>query len=91
MLVRAAANNYASREITVTVSTETPPVEIALTTGGKIAGMVVAPDGTPVKGTMVSSDRDRTSVTARSWMKPAPSTSPQVGRALQADGSHRCR
>ena len=52
MLVRAAANNYASREITVTVSTETPPVEIALTTGGKIAGMVVAPDGTPVKGTI---------------------------------------
>jgi Carboxypeptidase regulatory-like domain len=52
MIVRAAANNYAGREITVKVSTETPPVEIGLTTGGKIAGMVVAPDGTPVKGTI---------------------------------------
>ena len=52
MIVRAAANNYASREIAVTVSTETPPVEIGLTTGGKIAGMVVAPDGTPAKAVL---------------------------------------
>jgi hypothetical protein len=52
MIVRAAANNYAAREITVTVSTESPPMEIGLTTGSKIAGMVVAPDGTPAKGTI---------------------------------------
>lgn len=50
MIVRAGAKDYAYREVAVTVADETPPIEIGLATGGKISGMVVAPDGTPVKG-----------------------------------------
>lgn len=50
MIVSAGAHLYAWREIAVMVSENTPAMEIGLVTGGKIAGMVVAPDGTPAKG-----------------------------------------
>jgi hypothetical protein len=50
MIVSAGAGKHAYREMPVEVSNDTPPLEIGLATGGKIAGMVVAPDGTPVKG-----------------------------------------
>ena len=53
MIVVASAKDHASGEVAVTVSENTPPVEIGLTTGGKIAGMVVAPDGTPAKGRLM--------------------------------------
>jgi len=50
VIVTALATEHARRDITVTVSEDTPPVEIGLSTGGKIAGMVLAADGMPVKG-----------------------------------------
>ena len=50
LTVIAHAQDHASREIAVIVNDDTPPLEIGLMTGGKIAGMVVAPDGTPAKG-----------------------------------------
>ena len=40
-------------EVAVAVNENTPPVQIGLATGGKIAGMVVAPDGTPAKGRLM--------------------------------------
>lgn len=55
MIVSAAAKDHAYREVAVTVANETPPIEIGLATGGKISGMVVAPDGTPVKGMVMLS------------------------------------
>lgn len=50
MIVSAGATGHAYREVAVAVIDDTPPLEIGLTTGGKIAGMVVAPNGIPVKG-----------------------------------------
>ena len=49
-IVIAVAKDHASRELAVIVNDDTPPLEIGLATGGKIAGMVIAPDGTPAKG-----------------------------------------
>lgn len=53
MIVSAGATGHAYREIPVAVVDDTPALEIGLTTGGKIAGMVVAPNGMPVKGTVM--------------------------------------
>jgi hypothetical protein len=50
MIVKAAAHLYASREITVMVNDDTPSTQIGLSTGGKIAGMVVTASGAPAKG-----------------------------------------
>ncbi len=50
MVVSASTREHASREVVVTVANETPPIEIGLSSGGKISGMVVAPDGTPLAG-----------------------------------------
>jgi hypothetical protein len=47
----ANAPKHASRDVEVTVDDETPPVEIGLSTGGTIAGSVVA-DGKPVGGSI---------------------------------------
>jgi hypothetical protein len=52
MIVWAAANNHASREIAVNVNDDTPPIAMGLATGGKVAGMVLAPEGTPAKGSV---------------------------------------
>jgi len=49
-IVTASARDHALREISVIAKEDTPLLEIGLTTGGKIAGMVVAADGTPVQG-----------------------------------------
>jgi hypothetical protein len=53
MIVRAHAKDHAPREIAVVVGEDTPPVEIGLATGGRIAGMVLGPDGTPAKGMLM--------------------------------------
>ncbi len=53
MIVTATAKDHAWGEVAVTVNENTPPVQIGLATGGKIAGMVVAPDGTPAKGRLM--------------------------------------
>jgi hypothetical protein len=50
MIVTAGADNHASREIAVNVNDDTPPLSIGLATGGKVAGMVLSPEGTPAKG-----------------------------------------
>ena len=50
MIVSAGATGHAYREVAVPSSTTRLPLEIGLATGGKIAGMVVAPNGMPVKG-----------------------------------------
>ena len=50
MIVTAMANHHASREIAVNVNDDTPPLEIGLATGGKVAGMILSAEGTPVKG-----------------------------------------
>jgi hypothetical protein len=50
MIVTARADNHAAREITVNVNDDTPPIAIGLATGGKVAGMVLSPEGTPAKG-----------------------------------------
>jgi hypothetical protein len=49
-IVRVVAQDHASRDVPVIVKEDTPPLEIGLVTGGKVAGMVVAPDGTPASG-----------------------------------------
>lgn len=49
-IVRVSAKDHALREVHVIVKEDTPPLEIGLVTGGKVAGMVVAPDGTPASG-----------------------------------------
>ncbi|MGH8241694.1 MAG: carboxypeptidase-like regulatory domain-containing protein, partial [Steroidobacteraceae bacterium] len=53
VIVTANAKDHAWGELTVTVNENTPPVQIGLATGGRIAGMVVAPDGTPAKGRLM--------------------------------------
>jgi hypothetical protein len=50
IIVRATASNHASRELALRVSDDTPPLAIGLTTGGKIAGMVLSTEGLPAKG-----------------------------------------
>jgi hypothetical protein len=50
MILTARANNHAPREIAVNVNDDTPPIAIGLATGGKVAGMVLSPEGTPAKG-----------------------------------------
>jgi hypothetical protein len=50
MILTAGASNHASREIAVIVNDDTPPIAIGLATGGKVAGMVLSPEGTPAKG-----------------------------------------
>ena len=49
--LEVSANDYASRELDVAVADDTAPVEIALSSGGMIAGRLTAADGaTPVQG-----------------------------------------
>ncbi|HET9444771.1 MAG TPA: carboxypeptidase regulatory-like domain-containing protein, partial [Steroidobacteraceae bacterium] len=50
LVVIAGAHLYAPRELTVMVSDDMPATQIGLSTGGKVAGMVVTPDGMPAKG-----------------------------------------
>jgi hypothetical protein len=51
IVLSVGANNYASRELDLVVDENTAPVEIALSTGGLIAGRLAGPDGaTPVEG-----------------------------------------
>jgi hypothetical protein len=52
LIVTAGADNRASREIAVNVNDDTPPISIGLATGGKVAGMVLSPEGTPAKGSV---------------------------------------
>ncbi len=52
MIVTAWADNHASREIAVNVNDDTQPIAIGLATGGKVAGMVLSPEGTPAKGSV---------------------------------------
>jgi hypothetical protein len=49
-VVSVSAKGRAPREVPVIVNEDTPPLEIGLGTGGKVAGMVIAPDGTPLSG-----------------------------------------
>lgn len=49
-IVSVTAKGHISREVPVIVTEDTPPLEIGLATGGKVAGMVIAPDGTPASG-----------------------------------------
>lgn len=51
IMLTIAAPEHASRDVEVAVDDETPPVEIGLSTGGTIAGSVVA-DGKPVAGSL---------------------------------------
>ncbi len=49
--LEVSANDYASRELDVAVADDTAPVEIALSSGGMIAGRLTAADGvTPIEG-----------------------------------------
>ena len=49
--LEVSANDYASRELDVAVAEDTAPVEIALSSGGMIAGRLTAADGvTPMQG-----------------------------------------
>jgi hypothetical protein len=50
MTVTAIARAHAAREVVVVVKDDTPPLEIGLVTGGMVAGMVLASDGTPASG-----------------------------------------
>src|SRR6185437_1390357 len=51
IILNVQAADYASREIDVVVTNDTPPVELALSAGGSIRGRLVAADGvTPVAG-----------------------------------------
>ena len=49
MIVMVGAKDHANRELAVVVSDDTPPMEIGLAAGAKIAGMVLGPDGTPAQ------------------------------------------
>jgi len=46
----AGAKGYASREAEIVMDEKTPPQEFALSTGGRIAGVVKTGSGEPVKG-----------------------------------------
>lgn len=50
LIVIANAHLYAPRELTVMVTDDMPAAQIGLSTGGKVSGMVLTPDGTPAKG-----------------------------------------
>ncbi len=50
IIVIAGAQSYAPRELTVMMTDDMPATQIGLTTGGKVAGMVLTPDGAPAKG-----------------------------------------
>jgi hypothetical protein len=50
IVLTAAAREFAYRELQIAVDEKTPPQEIALSTGGTIAGMVTTTSGAPVKG-----------------------------------------
>jgi hypothetical protein len=52
MILTAGASNHASREIALKVSGDTPSIAIGLATGGKVAGMVLSPQGMPAKGSV---------------------------------------
>ena len=77
-VVSVTAKDHASREIAVIVNEDTPPLEIGLVTGGKIAGMVVAPDGTPAQG---HAHAGRPGITPRHAARTRPAPSPS--RTLQ--------
>jgi hypothetical protein len=49
MIVMVGAKDHANRELAVVVGDDTPPLEIGLAAGAKIAGMVLGPDGTPAQ------------------------------------------
>ena len=50
IVLMVGAQDHAVRELPVLVDEKTPPQEIALSTGGTIAGMVTTTAGVPVKG-----------------------------------------
>jgi hypothetical protein len=50
IVLQVGATGYAYRELDLAVDEQTPPVEIALTVGGTIAGVVRMASGAPVKG-----------------------------------------
>jgi hypothetical protein len=50
VIVIVGAHLYAPRELTVIVTDDMPSTEIGLSSGGKVSGMVVTPDGMPAKG-----------------------------------------
>jgi len=50
ILLTVGARDHAYRELALTVDEKTPPQEIALSSGGTIAGMVTTTSGAPVKG-----------------------------------------
>jgi hypothetical protein len=50
IVLTAGAKEFAYRELRIAVDEKTPPQEIALSTGGTIAGMVTTTSGAPVKG-----------------------------------------
>ena len=88
--VLAGAKDHASREIAVIVNDDTPPLEVGLTTGGKIAGMVVGPDGTPAKR---DADAGRSGYTFRHAARRNGQLQlrEQASRALPADREHSSR
>ena len=50
ILLTVGAQDHAYREVAVAVDEKTPPQEIALSSGGTIAGVVTTTSGAPVKG-----------------------------------------
>ena len=50
IVLTVSAQNHALRQLPMVVDEKTPPQEIALSTGGTIAGIVKTTSGTPVKG-----------------------------------------
>jgi len=61
VVVEASAANYASLETETFVSDQSPPLELALSKGGVIAGYLAGADGiTPVAGDVSLADLDRT-------------------------------
>ncbi|HET9446434.1 MAG TPA: carboxypeptidase-like regulatory domain-containing protein [Steroidobacteraceae bacterium] len=50
IVLQVSATGYAYRELELAVDEQTPPVEIPLSVGGKIAGVVRTASGEPIKG-----------------------------------------
>lgn len=52
IVLTVGARDHAYRELGIVVDEETPPQEIALSAGGRIAGTVITTSGVPVKGSV---------------------------------------
>jgi Carboxypeptidase regulatory-like domain len=52
VVLTVGAQDHAYRELEITVDEKTPPQEVALSTGGTIAGTVTTTSGVPVKGSL---------------------------------------